>query len=231
YKKNREKTTDNMKMLLAKLYKLEENDTYAHWILHKGLNDNSYPSEDNFDYWSISFPIPFEKEVKESLKKLSIPEPLVYSIMRQESAFNPKAQSFSNAYGLMQLLYSTARVVKKGTNLKLYSYWSLFNPEINIPLGSTYLQNLMELFNNNLVYSSASYNAGEKRVEKWVKNFGNLPIDEFIENIPINQTRDYVKKVLTGYIAYEYLYQNSSLYFTPLKGVKESKSFFYKEKK
>ncbi len=231
YKKQTNTITDKMKMLLAKLYKIENNDIYAHWILHKGLKDISYPSQNNYDYWKISFPTPFEKEVKDSLIKFSIPEPLVYSIIRQESAFNPNAQSFSNAYGLMQLLYSTAIIVRKFTDVKLYSSWSLYNPEVNIPLGVAYLQNLMELFSNNIIYASASYNAGEKRIERWVKEFGYLPPDEFIENIPINQTRDYVKKVLTGYIAYEYLYQNQSLYFTPIKGIKESKSFFYKEKK
>ncbi len=127
---------------------------------------------------------------------------LVLALIRQESLFDPRAVSAARAYGLMQLLPSTAaKLVQPGAELRLT------DPDRNIELGTRYLRQLLNRYNDNLILGLAGYNAGPQAVEKWRTRFPHAEADEFVENISYRETRKYVKKVLGNYRTYRRLYE------------------------
>jgi soluble lytic murein transglycosylase len=107
--------------------------------------------------------------------------------------------------GLMQLMPATARATAKGMSENITTS-RLTRPELNIRIGTRHLRGLFTRFNGNLVSAVAAYNAGATPVLRWRKQFAGLQEDEFIENIPYAETRDYVKKVLAGIEIYRQLY-------------------------
>jgi soluble lytic murein transglycosylase len=123
--------------------------------------------------------------------------------MRAESTFNPSATSPVGARGLMQLMPETAGKMVKGKN---FDPERLYDPDLNIRLGTRHLKDLIEQYKGNLVAVIASYNAGGHNVNRWLKTYEGLAIDEFIESIPFSETRDYVKKVLATAALYRKLY-------------------------
>ncbi len=126
---------------------------------------------------------------------------LVFSIIRAESGFDPSAESYVGALGLMQVMPGTAKYIAKRTNLTLKSTKHLFDPETAITFGQAYLQELLNRdgINDNLMFIAAGYNAGPGRVSQWRDAF-NLDRDPmmFLEMIPFTETRVYVKKVLAN---------------------------------
>ena len=126
------------------------------------------------------------------------------AISRQESAWNPQAQSSANARGLMQLLPSTAKATASHAKLPYTDEADLFKPLNNILLGTAYLAELNAKYPNNRILIASAYNAGEHRVEKWLARAnGKLEMDEFVASIPFYETRGYVQNVLT----YDFYYQ------------------------
>ena len=127
------------------------------------------------------------------------------AIARQESAWNPMAQSSANARGLMQLLPSTAQKTAENQQLPYNGEVDLFKPLNNILLGTAHLNELNAKYPNNRILIASAYNAGVSRVEKWLARAnGKLAMDEFIASIPFFETRGYVQNVLT----YDFYYQN-----------------------
>ena len=127
------------------------------------------------------------------------------AIARQESAWNPMAQSSANARGLMQLLPSTAQKTAENQQLPYNGELDLFKPLNNILLGTAHLNELNAKYPNNRILIASAYNAGASRVEKWLARAnGKLAMDEFIASIPFFETRGYVQNVLT----YDFYYQN-----------------------
>ena len=137
---------------------------------------------------------------------------LTHAIIRQESRFNPKAESSAGATGIMQLMPATAaEQIKK---LKVYGLTvqqgaSLFDPEKNLILGTVHLDQLITEFGGNIVLISAAYNAGSGNVRKWLRLFGdpretNLSWIDWIEMLPYNETRDYIHRVLENFMVYQY---------------------------
>ncbi len=88
------------------------------------------------------------------------------------------------------------------------SFNKLFDPEVNVELGSFYLRKVLDRYNGEIPLGLASYNAGPNRVAKWVDTIGYYKYDEFIEKIPITETRNYVKRILRSYGAYNAIYRN-----------------------
>lgn len=125
---------------------------------------------------------------------------LVHAVARQESEFDPQAVSRADARGLMQLLPSTAKEVAHGKKLR-YSKARLFDPDFNVTLGSAYLSELLDTFDGSYILALAAYNAGPSRAKRWVREHGVPgrdgidPID-WVEMIPISETRNYVQRVL-----------------------------------
>lgn len=128
-----------------------------------------------------------------------------HALVREESSFNPKARSWAGARGLSQLMPRTARSVAKAMKMTITTA-DLHDPRTNLAIGSWYLNKAFHRFQNNPFLAVASYNAGPGNVNKWRTRFGDLPSDEFVERIPIRETRDYVRRVLGTYQLYRVLY-------------------------
>ena len=128
-------------------------------------------------------------------------DPLVaLSLIRQESGFNSKARSHAGARGLMQIMPATARRFRKISAKRLYS------PNVNLSIGTRYLDMLYKRYDQNLVYTLSAYNAGETRVKRWQKRYlTNDSILHNIENIPFLETRKYVKLIFRNIFFYKML--------------------------
>ncbi len=132
---------------------------------------------------------------------------LVLAIVRQESSFDTSAVSRAGARGLMQLMPPTARAVAGQLDLPFSSQRLLSDPEYNIRLGETYLQNLVERFDGSLLLAVAAYNAGPARVSSWLNRYGDPRTDfvdaiDWIENLPFSETRNYIQRVFEGMMVY-----------------------------
>ncbi len=139
--------------------------------------------------------------------RLALDPYLVLALARQESLFDPNATSVSNARGLMQLIPSTAKKMASEHGMDSEAI-RLYDPSVNVELGTAYLKKLLEMFGGNAFRAVAAYNAGENAVAKWVADFSGAD-DEWVENIAYKETRDYVKKVIGGRREYLLLYQRS----------------------
>ena len=145
-----------------------------------------------------------KRKPQASQSATSISKTFAMAISRQESAWNPQAQSSANARGLMQLLPSTAKATASHAKLPYTDEADLFKPLNNILLGTAYLAELNTKYPNNRILIASAYNAGEHRVEKWLARAnGKLEMDEFVASIPFYETRGYVQNVLT----YDFYYQ------------------------
>jgi soluble lytic murein transglycosylase len=156
----------------------------------------------------LAYPRPYADLVLAAAALHDVPVDLVYAVIRQESAFNPKAVSPRRAFGLMQMIKPTARRLAEDTDLGRITSRRLFDPEIAIDLGTRYLAELLKRFDGNVPAAVAAYHAGELTVDRWLKTRGTLEPDEFIEEIPFSTTRTYVKTVLASFGIYRLLYQD-----------------------
>jgi soluble lytic murein transglycosylase len=157
-------------------------------------------------FWTLLYPKTFWDHITPPATHHDLSPYLVLSVIRQESAFNPRAFSRAGARGLMQLIPSTARIVARQTRVRRFNLHMLFEPGANIQLGTHYYSRQLQQFDRNPVFALAAYNAGPHRVEAWRQRWPDLPMDEFIEQIPFQETRLYVKLVLRNLLVYEYLY-------------------------
>ncbi len=161
----------------------------------------------------IIFPTPFFDLVSEASKQTMVPQSFIYSIMRQESAFDPMAKSGSEAYGLMQMTPETAANFKvKGIDFTKDAK-KLYDPKLNIYLGANLLKDLQGKFKNKFILPTASYNAGDHRASKWASDRGGNGALEFIEMIPYTETQKYVKLVTRNYIIYRQLIEKGPFLF------------------
>jgi soluble lytic murein transglycosylase-like protein len=153
---------------------------------------------------AIFFPLAFWPEVSRQAAARGIDPLFVLALMRQESMFDPSARSSADARGLMQLLPSTAERVARNTGQPVPG--SLYDPNTNIALGVAHLQQLLARYGDDRVKALAAYNGGEEALGRWIRRFGALESDEFVENITYRETRDYVKRVLGNYRRYAQTY-------------------------
>ncbi len=155
--------------------------------------------------WEYAYPRAYDNFVSINSKSLGISEDLIWGIMRSESHYRSEARSPVGALGLMQLMPFTSKHVADLLGIKDFQVDSLLQPETNIKLGTRYLQRLHEKY-RYVPLVAAAYNAGPHRVASWLKSFGLLDMDEFIEHIPYVETRNYVKRVVRNYQIYALLY-------------------------
>ena len=157
-----------------------------------------------WDYLSLRLPNAYSEYFNAALQNLNISKTFAMAIARQESAWNPMAQSSANARGLMQLLPSTAKLTAENNQLPYQGEQDLFKPLNNILLGTAHLNELNGKYPNNRILIAAAYNAGANRVEKWLSRAnGKLALDEFVASIPFYETRGYVQNIVT----YDFYYQ------------------------
>ncbi len=159
----------------------------------------------NEELHELYYPQAFWPEVKEASEATSLDPYLILSVIREESRYEPEARSIAGAIGLMQLMPQTARRYNKIIKAHLKNSPELYDARTNILLGSYYFKQLLNKL-GSIPLALASYNGGEDAVKDWLKKGKYRTVDEFIEDIPYNETRNYVKKVLTTY--FEYLRSN-----------------------
>ena len=156
-------------------------------------------------YWDdldIRFPMAHRSSLLKAAKARDIHPSWAFAITRQESGFMADARSHVGATGLMQLMPATAKETAKRFNIPLSSPQQVLNPNTNIQLGTAYLSQIYGQFKGNRVLASAAYNAGPGRVRQWLRNAEHLPFDVWVENIPFDETRQYVQNVLTYAVIY-----------------------------
>ncbi|HGN1970608.1 TPA: murein transglycosylase [Proteus mirabilis] len=152
------------------------------------------------------FPLAWQNEFERYTKDKAIDRNYAMAIARQESAWNPQARSSAGATGLMQVMPKTAEFTVKQAGITGYaSSAQLTDPVKNIEIGTAYLDSVYQRFNQNRILSSAAYNAGPARVDRWLSD-ANSQLDAiaFIESIPFAETRGYVKNVLSFAVFYSY---------------------------
>ena len=156
-------------------------------------------------YWDdldVRFPMAHREHLVREAKNRDIHSSWVFAVTRQESAFMADAKSHAGAMGLMQLMPATAKETAKRFGIPLSSPQLAYRPEINIQLGAAYLSQIYGQFNGNRVLASAAYNAGPGRVRQWLRGADHLSYDVWIENIPFDETRQYVQNVLSYSVIY-----------------------------
>jgi len=153
------------------------------------------------------FPLAYWDTIQQKAQERDLDPFLILALIRQESLFDAQARSPAFALGLMQLLPSTAGRVAKQVGLEPPSNQKLFEPEVNLTLGTQYLKDLLRRYSNNWFKAIAAYNAGEAAVDRWEKEIVTDDIEEFVERIPYVETRGYVKLVMRNHRIYKKLYE------------------------
>jgi len=158
--------------------------------------------------WEVAYPRAFESVVSNACGRYACPMPLAWGIMREESSFIADVKSHANAIGLMQLIEPTARLVAVGTQYSADEA-SLKRPEVSVEFGVKLLASLRQRHGHPALAIGA-YNGGSGAVDRWVKGRTSDDLDLFVELIPWEETRNYVKRVLSSQAAYAYLYDRAA---------------------
>lgn len=187
----------------------------AKYAYDKGWYDRAIFALADAGYWDdvdMRFPMVFNQEIQKHSKQANVDPAWAMAIARRESTFIPTAKSPVGAHGLMQIMPQTAKHIT-GRRVPVQT---LYNPNVNIDMGTDYLNYLMRQNNNNLVFATASYNAGYGRVKTWLPKNRQMPVDIWIETIPFKETREYVKAVLAYYQIYNIRMNQPQDVFVPL---------------
>ncbi len=155
--------------------------------------------------FNLRYPAPYREALQSPLREHNLEEAWVYGLMRQESRFAQNAKSGVGAAGLMQIMPETARWAARRIGLKGYRKGLIHQLDVNLRLGTFYMKNVYSMFDDNPVMASAAYNAGPARARKW-RGDGPLEGAIYAETIPFDETRDYVKKVMSNTIYYAKLF-------------------------
>ncbi|MBC7899060.1 MAG: transglycosylase SLT domain-containing protein [Saprospiraceae bacterium] len=228
------KTAQNspkINLALAKHYRLKGSNVNALLALAKSYPDYAqmFPEEMGRDEWDIFYPLTNWDQITAWAKNRDLDKYQVAGLIRQESVFDPKARSGAKAYGLMQLLLPTARLVARsfGSTANLASAEALYQPAVNIELGTGYMKQQLDKF-GRIEYMAVAYNAGPGRVNQWRPT---LPaeMDEFVEAIPFKETKGYVQGIIRNSAQYRRLYDEngnfkSNVGTRPLRGEIDSKT-------
>jgi soluble lytic murein transglycosylase len=157
-----------------------------------------------FNDYPLLYPRPFDREVERAAQLSNLPPELIYGVMRQESLYRADAVSSAGARGLLQMLPETARRTAATWKRPAPSLSDLFVPSTNISLGAAHLRTLIDQFNGQIVVALASYNAGPGAARRWLPS-GSIEPDIWIENIPYNETRGYVQRILWHTVVFNWL--------------------------
>ena len=179
---------------------------HALWVTRWHVLDyrRQWPVGANRARWDIAYPKGWWALLDKHARAQGYPTELLISFVREESGFNPLLESWANAIGLTQMIAPTAKRFAKGTGIEV-SRAALRDPEKNVTIGSRFLKFLVEKFEKRVALVVPSYNAGEGATMKWLRVRGDWPMDEFAEEIPYDETRNYSKRVIATYFTYSYL--------------------------
>ena len=156
----------------------------------------------------LIYPTEYSEYVEKYSEENDLDKYLVYAMIKAESNFDPTVKSASDARGLMQLMEETAVERSNIIADESVEVYDLYDPETNIRLGTSYLKYLIDLYDGNIVLAVTAYNAGLGNVEQWIKD-GIIKKDgSDIENIPYQETSNYVRKILNNYQMYLKIYDD-----------------------
>jgi soluble lytic murein transglycosylase len=160
--------------------------------------------------WRVAYPPAFRREVERWAPPAGVAPELLLALMREESGLDPSVISGAGAVGLTQLMVPTAQSVAKRLKMGRVRQADLMKPAVAIRIGATYFGGLLKRYAGSEALALAAYNVGDVPVRRWLEQRGKLPLDAFVEEIPVQETRGYVKRVLRSYAAYRYLYGDAS---------------------
>ncbi|MDH0316993.1 transglycosylase SLT domain-containing protein [Aeromonas caviae] len=183
---------------------------FGHIALNQGWHELAILSSIRAEAWDaldLRFPLPLKRTFSQMAQERTMNTSLLYAISRQESALYPLAQSPVGARGLMQLMPATARETAGKLGVPYRNEQQLFDPAMNIRLGSAYLKRLLDVYDGNRILAAAAYNAGPGRVKRWREQSDNKPMDVWVESIPYRETRNYVQNVLSFDLIYQHKLQ------------------------
>ncbi len=181
--------------LTAAAYALEINQPFLAIITVSKTKD--------WNQVGLRFPLEYQNLVRASARKHGIIPAWVYGIMRRESAFDSQIVSSANAKGLMQVLPSTAKGIARKLGIKGHRTSDLFIPEKNANIGAAYLSQMLKRFKGNYIKATAAYNAGPHRIPRWTPK-RPIPAQQWIESIPFDETRNYVRAVMSYTTIYDH---------------------------
>lgn len=187
------------------------------WMLavsYSGSALDGPPEADARRWWENAYPRAYRELIEQYQALGDNPEGYLYSIMRKESGFNPHDLSYADAQGLLQMIPPTTLRVARELGIP-YDPGRLYEPAYNIQTGSWYIGHLLTKFKRQVPIGAGSFNCGPRPVMKWLDQFGDREIDEFVERVPYTQTREYMKKVTENFARYQYLYEGK-VYAQPL---------------
>ena len=197
----------NLILCLEKLKRFQQAHGYADRLSNfrplRGKN-NAIPIE----LYRLLYPLYYTDLLQRHTTKYEIDPLFVAAMIREESRYNADIVSYAGAIGLMQIMPATGRELASRLKIPRFSTKMLYNPDINIQMGSWYMKSLMNQFDNNHALVAGAYNGGPGRMRRWIKAKQISDLDEFIEDIGIDQTRRHIKKVIDSYIIYQQLYSN-----------------------
>lgn len=228
-----EPLTAEDKLVRARLFAT----AFDHYDAVRLFNDVWTKRPDLFQ-WSqakSAFPFEFQAAITQNSKSSGLDEDLIRGLIRQESTFRPKVTSTANAMGVMQVLPATAQEVAQMQRWKpaLVLPDDLFNPDINIRIGSAYLARLVKAYKGHVPLSLAAYNAGTGRLRKWLAARADLgdiegklssaPEDEmWIDELPWDETCSYVKAILRNLLIYQMIGKGEVKLANPLWQIPQS---------
>jgi soluble lytic murein transglycosylase len=162
------------------------------------------PKGPSLALWRVVFPRAYRPLIDDIAHKADLPPAFVRAIAREESSFDANAVSPANAYGLIQLIRPTARTYARPLGLPSDPD-SLKKPEINLRIGTAFMRYLWDRYRANPAVIPSAYNAGPGATDRWLRERGKLPLDEWVESIPYTETRRYTRRVLQSYGVYAWL--------------------------
>ena len=194
-------------LAIAQVYRSQEDNVRALNVLKKSFPDYSQmkPEELTREQWDVFYPLAYWDIIVQESRARNLEPFQVAGLIRQETVFNPRARSSARAYGLMQVLIPTAVLTAKKYGVdRTINEESLYEPRLNVQLGTAYLRDQIDKF-GRIEYVAAAYNAGPIRVVQWK---ASLPadIDEWAEAVPFKETRGYIQGVVRNRLQYQRLY-------------------------
>jgi len=162
---------------------------------------------EHLPFWEAAYPRAWRDDVEAAAAAHGISPYLIWAIMRQESSFDPDVVSTAKAIGLLQMIPPTTERMLAARG-EAYEDGVLFDPERNIALGTEYIARIDRKFHGQVPLVAAGFNGGPHNVARWLRDFHETRLDVFVERIPFDQTRNYVRRVVTSYARYLYLYDS-----------------------
>jgi soluble lytic murein transglycosylase len=222
FERGRRATPGGM-IVVASLYQELGAQRRVHWVLR--LRASAFRKDPDrrelTGFWRAAYFRRHNREIDSAAQRAGIPPALLLALIREESTFEPRAVSPQQAIGLTQVIWETAQDMARALGLRVRSRSDLFVPKLNALLGARFLATLIRYYRGRPILAVAAYNAGPGNVDRWLasrglRRDGPVPVDEFVEEIPFEETRRYVQKVFGSYAAYGHLYYGERVAALPI---------------